>query len=167
MKKLILYPLFFGLLAVFASACSEKIEPKPLTYTQLLTGETKKGWLFTSIIVYDNGKPSPTYNARDIIDPCFADDQYVFYANEEKKFEISEGSSRCDPRDPDVYFTDNWTFINANAQIEFLFPVLANQVLPYVVKTLTANTLVVELYEQNLGSPYKISYRITFTSSGK
>ena len=117
--------------------------------------------------MYDNGKPSPTYNARDIIDPCFADDQYVFYANEEKKFEISEGSSRCDPRDPDVYFTDNWTFINANAQIEFLFPVLANQVLPYVVKTLTANTLVVELYEQNLGSPYKISYRITFTSSGK
>ena len=90
MKKLILYPLFF---AVLASGCSEKREPKPLTYTQLLTGETKKGWLFTSIIVYDNGKPSPTYNARDIIDPCFADDQYVFYANEEKKFEISDRKS--------------------------------------------------------------------------
>ena len=167
MKKIAAYTLVLGVLIALFGGCSQKIEPKPLTYTQLLTGETKKGWLFTSIIVYDNGKPSPTFNARDIIDPCFADDQYVFYANEEKKFEISEGNSRCDPRDPDVYFTDSWTLINANAQLEFLFPVLAGQVLPYVVKTLTANTLVVELYEQNLGSPYKISYRITFTSSGK
>jgi hypothetical protein len=164
MKKIFRYSLFFAGLAVFASSCSEKIEPTPLTYTQLLTGTTKKAWLFSNIVVLDDGVADPVLNARDIIAPCFADDQYVFYAGSERKFELAEGSTKCAATDPDIYYTGQWTLINANAQLEFIFPVLTSQQLPYVIKSLTANRLVVELYEENLGGP-NISYRITFVSA--
>lgn len=165
MKNILKYALVFGSLTFFGSSCSEKLEPKPLTYTQLLTGETKKAWLFSSIIVVDNGTADPPLNARDVVPPCFADDQYVFYANSEKKFEVAEGNSKCDPRDPDVYVTDTWSLVNANAQLEFVFPVLSSQSLPYVVKTLTANTLTVELYvDKVFPDGDNISYRITFVS---
>ncbi len=168
MKKIFVYSLFFVGFVIFASGCSEKIEPTPLTYTKLLTGDTKKAWLFSSIIVIDDGVADPPLAARDVIPPCFADDQYVFHAGSERKFELTEGSTKCDPRDPDVYYTDSWTLINANAQLEFVFPVLTGQQLPYTIKTLTANTLVVELYQDVLDpTGPKISYRITFVASLK
>lgn len=166
MKKIFVYSLFFVGFVIFASGCSEKLEPTPLTYTKLLTGDTKKAWLFTSIVILDNGVADPPVSARDIVAPCFADDQYVFHAGNERKFELTEGATKCAPTDPDVYYTDSWTLINANAQLEFVFPILTGQTLPYVIKSLTANTLVVELYESNLGGP-NISYRITFAASLK
>jgi Lipocalin-like domain len=161
MKKILLHIIGFGLMTLVASSCAEKFEPKPLTYSQLLTGETKKSWQFSSIIIVDNGIADSPIQARNLIDACWADDYYTFYANDEKKFEISEGPSKCDPRDPDIYLTDDWTLVNATATIEFAFPVLTDQKIPYVIKSLTANTLVMEYYDQD----YKISYRMTFTST--
>ncbi len=145
---------------LFLNSCTQVKDPKPLTFTKFLTGETKKSWLFTSIIVVDKGQASTPFPANQVIDACFADDLYTFYADDQKKLELSEGRSKCSPSDPDIYFTDSWSYVSSSAQLQFVFPVLTGQSLPYTIKSLTNNTLVVEYYFGDIDA----SYRITFTS---
>ncbi len=141
--------------------CSERIEPKPLTYTQLLTGTSKKSWRLVSIIEIDEGRSSGVNTpAQYGIPPCFADDLYTFYANDERRFEIGEGATKCNPADPDIFYTGNWSFVNANASLEFLFPVFAGVPVPYIVKTLTDNVLTIEFY----GTDVDLSFRYTFNA---
>ncbi len=136
-------PLLVLLAFLLLAGCSEKIEPKPLTYTQLLTGTESKKWRLSTVEVIDNGNP-PEPGGE--FDPCVSDDIYIFYAGEEKKFEIREGASKCQPADPELYVEGNWSLVNANATLEFPFAILSRQPLPYTVKKLTATTLVIEIY---------------------
>ena len=164
MKNKTIYSQFLLTICVggllLLNSCTEEKTPKPLTFTKFLTGETKKSWLFTSIIVVDKGQASTPFPANQVIDPCFADDLYTFYADDQKKLELSEGRSKCSAADPDIYFTDSWSYVSSSAQLQFVFPVLTGQSLPYTVKSLTNNTLVVEFYFGDIDA----SYRITFTS---
>lgn len=163
MRSILRLLLLPGLLGGLFGGCSEKIEPKPVTYSQLLTGTEKKTWRLVSIQVFDQGQGSGVIPASEVSDPCVIDDLYTFYANAERKFEITEGASKCDPADADVFVSDQWTLINANATLEFTFPLLANQRLPYTVKNLTDRVLTVELYLQNLAD-LDASYRLTFNA---
>lgn len=162
--RFILVPVVMGWLF---GGCSEPLEPKPLTYTQLLTGPTQKSWRLVSYQVFDDGNSSQVIPVQGQFDPCVADDLYTFYANNERKYEVVEGASKCDPRDPDVYFTDQWTLTNANATLEFAFPLLFQlfgvQRLPFTIKNLTGNVLTVEVYLQNLAD-INASYRFTFNA---
>lgn len=145
--------------------CTEPVEPTPVTYSQLLTGTTKKSWRLVSFQEIDDGVASGVTNISLILPPCEADDLYTFYANEERKFEYSNGASKCAASEPDVYLEDSWALINSNATIEMVIPVLTAQKLPYIVKNLTANSMTVELYFQNLGDDLNASYRFTFNST--
>ncbi|GAB2767891.1 hypothetical protein GCM10027275_07950 [Rhabdobacter roseus] len=149
------------------SGCSETIEPKPLTYTQILTGTVKKTWLLTSFQVIDEGVESEVVPARNLFNgTCEADDQYVFYANAERKFEFTNGPTKCSASEPDVLLTDQWILTNANATLEFAFPVLSTQPLPFVIKSLTSNSMTLEIYlDQVFGDDTNASYRFNFTSS--
>lgn len=144
--------------------CSERVEPKPLTYTQLLTGQNQKTWRLVSLAIIDDGNSSGVIQPSQAgVPACFADDLYTFYANDERKYEASEGASKCSNSDPDVYLTDQWTLVNASATLEFAFPLLGGQRLPFTIKNLTSNVLTVELYLQNVAD-LNASYRFTFNS---
>jgi len=152
--------LAVGALLAF-SGCSEEIEPKPLTYTQLLTGATSKAWRLNTIRIIDDGEDSGNISARQALGGCVADDRYVFYANDLKTFEVQEGPSKCSPSDPDVFVEDAWSLVNATATLTFVMPILTTETaLPFVIKSLTNNTLTIEYYFGNVN----LSYRFTFTA---
>ncbi|WP_460638555.1 hypothetical protein [Larkinella harenae] len=151
------------------SGCSEKLEPKPLTYSQLLTGTEKKVWRLVSFEVIDEDQKSgviPIQNAG--LSACRLDDEYVFYAGSEHKFEYNNGSSKCSANEAAVLFEDTWSFVNGNATLEFVIPIFAGSVLPYTVRNLTETSMTVEIYFDKIYvDPLNASYRFTFNSNTK
>ncbi|AEI48937.1 hypothetical protein [Runella slithyformis] len=163
MKTYIRHTVILGLLTVLGSSCTEKIEPKPLTYTQLLTGTEKKAWVLSSLTIIDQKDPFDLAG-NQVLDPCELDDQFVFYANEEKKMEYTNGSTKCRTAEPEILITDVWQLTNANATLEMGIPRIFGGVkLPFIVKTLTDNSMVLEYYFGDIDA----SYRFKFTSSSK
>ncbi|MDB5243496.1 MAG: hypothetical protein JWP57_4121 [Spirosoma sp.] len=157
LRFLLILVLFSGLFA----NCSEKFEPKPVTYSQLLTGTEKKTWRLVSLQVFDNGQTGGVIPiTQSGLDACEYDDLYTFYANDEHKFEVSEGASKCNAADPDVFVTDTWTLINADASLEFIFPILGGKY-PWTIKNLTTSVLTMEYYFSDINA----SYRFTFNST--
>lgn len=149
-----------GLIGWLLGGCSEKIEPKPATYSQLLTGTDKKSWRMVSLQVIDDGTASSVIPIAQLnVNPCLKDDILTFYADAEHKFEASQGLSICYPNDPDIYVTNTWTLVNANATLEFYIPVL-DGVYPWTIKNLTSTVLTVEYYFPD----FNASYRFTFNS---
>lgn len=148
--------------------CSEKIEPKPNTYSQLLTGTEKKAWRLVSFQYIDEGVAGDiTQISQTTLPRCRADDQYVFYANAERKFEYSNGATKCSTAEPDVLIEDNWTLVPASASLQFLIPIFFDQALPFTVKNLTQNVLTVEVYyDKTFSAPGNInaSQRFTFNA---
>lgn len=147
------------------AGCSEQTEPKPLTYTQLLTGKEKKTWSLVSFEVIDGGEESGVIPASELFgNNCEADDQFVFYANAERKYEYTNGPTKCTSSEPDVLFTDTWNFVNATATLEFVFPIFGNAKYPYIVKSLTEDKMVIELYLDEIDQ-VNASYRFVLNSS--
>ncbi|MFN8345065.1 MAG: lipocalin family protein [Spirosomataceae bacterium] len=151
------------LLVSAASSCTEKLDPKPLTYSQLLTGKEKKTWTLSSLTIVDQKDPFDLAG-NQVLDPCELDDQFIFYANEEKKMEYANGLSKCSNSEPDILITDVWQLNNATATLEMGIPrIFGGFKLPFVVKTLNETTLVLEYYFGDIDA----SYRFKFTSNGK
>ena len=148
---------------ILLNSCTEIKEPQPLTYTQLLTGSEKKTWVLTSFEVIDEGEGSGDIPATQLFsNNCELDDQYVFYAGSERKYEFSNGPTKCSPTEAEILLTDQWAFTNANATLEFAFPLLAgSNRLPFTVRSLTETKMVLEIY---LGENIDASYTFTFTS---
>ncbi|MFD2570187.1 hypothetical protein ACFSUS_06045 [Spirosoma soli] len=158
--RLFLIPTAIGWLL---GGCSEKIEPKPITYSQLLTGTTQKTWRVVSFQVFDEGDGSGTLPiAQSGIDACITDDLYTFYAGSERKLEISEGASKCNPGDPDIFLTDTWALVNANASLEFPLTILGGTY-PWTLKSITDRAFTIEYYFEDIDA----SYRFTFNSVSK
>ncbi|MDJ1472089.1 hypothetical protein QNI19_19255 [Cytophagaceae bacterium DM2B3-1] len=142
--------LFWG-----GSACSEKIEPKPYTFSQLLTGKESKKWQLVAFQVVDEGQ---VYNAR--LFPCEQNDIYTFYANAAKEVEIQNGDSKCDEAEPDAY-EGNWALINATATLAIPIPFLSgSSSIPFTLKQITATSFIVEYYFLDI----EASYRFTFNA---
>jgi len=142
------------------SGCSEKIEPIKPTYSQLLTGVNQKTWRTVSLQIFDEGVGSGVILvSQSGINPCVYDDLVTFYAGDEHKVEASEGATRCAAGDPDIYLTDNWTLINANATVEFYLPIL-NGKFPWTIKNLTGTVMTIEYYFPDIDA----SYRFTLNS---
>ncbi|MCU0339065.1 MAG: hypothetical protein MUE30_04215 [Spirosomaceae bacterium] len=161
--KNIFYVLTFGVMMVAASSCTEKIEPKPFTYSQLLTGTEKKTWTLSSATIVDEGDKFDI-PGRELLSACQLDDQFIFYANEERKLEYSNGSTKCRTTEPDLLFTDSWELTQANATLVMAIPrIFGGFLVPFTVKTLSENTLVLEVFFDDIDA----SYRFTFTSSSK
>lgn len=144
--------------------CAEKFEPKPLTYSQLLTGTEKKTWTLTTAKIFDSGTGSPDIKGTDLLDPCELDDQFIFYADDEKKLEYTNGATKCTATEQQILITDTWVLLQGVAKLDMGIPRLfGGYKLPFVVKSLTENTMVLEYYFGDIDA----SYRFTFVSNGK
>lgn len=157
--RLLLIP---GIVGWLLGGCSEKIDPKPATYSQLLTGTDKKSWKIVSYQVLDNGNASSVIPAQSGLDACIADDILTFYADAEHKLEVSQNAIICYPNEPDIYVTDTWTLVNANASLEFYLPVL-NGKFPWTIKNLTATVLTIEYYFPDINASYRFTFNSTTT----
>jgi len=149
MKKSAIYLLIVG--TIFTFQCSEPIEDNPYTYSQLLTGEESKTWQLTDIFLIQESFESIEYN---IFNPCFDDDEYVFYNNAQKLYEAKQGSSRCFEGD-DVYLVDRWSIVNATSTITFpltpllLLPIELNDINLTIV-SLRESRMILEFPYQDL-----------------
>lgn len=162
MKKSMLITLV-GIIIGALSGCTEKLDPKPLTYSQLLTGTEKKTWVLSAVTIVDEKDPYDL-KGSDVLEACQLDDQFVFYANAEKKMEYTNGATKCRTTEPEILITDVWQLTSANATLEMGIPRLFGGFkLPFIVKTLTENTMVLEYYFGDVDA----SYRFKFTSTGK
>lgn len=143
-------------LLAFLLSCSETLEPKPNDYTKVFTGETKKSWQIRSIQLKEEGKSTQTFG----LPPCLADDEYVFYANVEKTFEVTNGGMKCGPDEPDVLVTDTWEFSNANATMNIVIPLFADFKLPFFVREVDSQELELEIFlDEDNSSSYRINFR--------
>ena len=156
MKKVIFRILSFILALLVGVSCSEELVPTPNTYSKILTGETSKSWKLEAISLEIEGKADQTF---ELPNNCVYDDYYVFYANSERLFEVDEGGSKCAPEDPEIYLTDNWSLVNANATLTFVFPVLAEVRLPYIVNLLTDDKMILEIFFNEDKSNYRMVFK--------
>lgn len=148
------------LFLIMISSCSETLEPKPQTYSQLLTGTESKIWKLTTIELLEGESPPYAFS----LPVCLTDDQYIFHAGDAKLFQVLEGATKCDPEDEDVVLEDSWALVNANATLNFIFPLLASVRLPFIIKKLTETNLVIEIYFEEDDEGNSSSYRMTFIS---
>ena len=115
-----------------------------------------------SVQIFDVGQGSGVIPASEVSDPCITDDLSTFYANAERKYEASEGAVKCNPNDPDVYVTDTWALVNANATLDFYLPIV-NAKVPWTIKTLTERVLTIEYYFPDIDASYRFTMNATAT----
>ena len=115
MKKYFKYILTLVMVFLYMG-CKEDLEPRPATYSKLLTGENSKSWVLSKLFfVFDDDEFDPV-DITDLLAPCEQDDLYTFY-REGKVLEITEGSSKCDPDAPDLIARTSWDIVNASASL--------------------------------------------------
>ena len=148
---------FFTIFLGVGFSCSEEIKPKPFQYSEIFSGENSKTWVLKSIKLVQTGKSDITYSLPN----CIKDDRHIFYANAEKLFEVTNGSTKCDSSEPDLIVSDTWSFVNASATLNMTLPILAEVSLPYIVKKVDKKSMTLEIYLDEEGT---ISYQMTFDS---
>ena len=150
--------------SLILAGCSEQYVPEPYTYSKVFSGDTKKSWKLTRLAYKEQGKADVNYTSTDlnqILGTCVTDDLYTFYADAEKSFQISEGASKCNAADPDVYISDTWSFSNATATLSMVFPVLSSSKLPYIVLDASNKEMTTEIF---VDASNTISYKIHFVA---
>ena len=144
------------LLMFVAAACTEQPEPIPYDYTKVFTGDIRKGWSIRSFQYTEEGKATQTGQ----LDDCLSDDIYIFYANEERRVEIVEGSSKCEPGDPDLIAEGSWSFVNTNATLTLPFPLLADFPLPFIVRSVEDDRMTLEIFFPDGKASYRFNFRV-------
>lgn len=141
-------------------SCSEEVEPHPNDYTKVFTGTSQKSWQIRSIQLKEEGKSTQSFG----LPFCIADDEYIFHANVEKTYEVSNGGSKCQADEPDMIVSDSWEFSNANATLNIILPLFSDSKLPFIVREATADEMTLEIF---LDEDNTSSYRINFTATNE
>ncbi|GAB3331560.1 hypothetical protein GCM10027299_37320 [Larkinella ripae] len=142
-------------------ACSHRDDLQPQsTYTQLLTGSGNKAWHLVSYEVFDQEISAGVQPIASLLEPCEADDQFVFYADAQRKLEFANGPLKCDEHEPDGIFADTWTLRNGDSVLELLLPFLARKV-PWTIRELTGTSLTLEYFFED----QNVRYRFTFAAA--
>lgn len=116
-----------------------------------------------SFQIIDDGNASAVIPVNQLnVNPCLLDDLLTFYANAEHKFEASQNTLKCYTSEPDIYVTDTWTLVNANATVQFYIP-LFDAVYPWKIKNLTAQTMTVEYYFSDINASYRLTFNPVMT----
>jgi len=144
-------------LILLMGACSEDPKPIPTEFSKVITGNTKKTWKMTAIQWTGDGKDPINYS----LSSCFKDDLYTFYANEERLYEVDNSPTKCGDDEPAQLVSDSWSFINATATLNIIFPLLSDNVLPFYLKKVTSKEMTLEIY---LDQDNIYSYKITMQS---
>lgn len=136
-------------------ACTEDKEITPFTYTQVFSGKTQKTWAIDEVLVKKNGESFSEIE----LSTCEKDDRYIFKADPEKSYLITNGASSCDENEEDTYVENNWSFINSGAVLTIAIPrIFGFFLIPFIVKEATKDKMVLEIYANQENT---ISYQIT------
>lgn len=92
---------------------------------------------------------------------CIRDNLYIFYANEERLYEVDNGSSKCNSNEAQALISDVWSLNSATSTLTIIFPLLSDNALPFTLRSLKSNELVFDIY---LDNEEKYTYKITMTS---
>jgi hypothetical protein len=153
MKKTLLY-IVLAVIGSVVISCTETLDPTPLDYTKIISGNVSKTWSLRSLSFRNAGDPDWKLN-----EPCWSDDSYTFYRDTERKFEFKSGSVKCDAFEEKITITDTWSFINANSTLFFVMPLFSDNALPFTVVDIDNNDLVLEFYFNDGGTQ---SYQLKF-----
>ena len=149
-----LFGYAIGIMLAF-TACHEDLEPTPLTYTRVFTGEISKTWKLTIMEETQDGKVIDRFTVN-----CANDDRFIFYATSDRLYEVRSGNQKCFDGEP-ASRTDTWSFNNATATLTILIPFLADSRLPFIVKDVDSDDLELEIFfdEEGTGS-YKLYFEL-------
>ena len=150
-------PLFLLSIILVLLSCSENPQPVTPEFYKIITGKTKKTWKVTTIQWTGEGKSDITYS----LNSCLKDDLYVFYANEERLYEVTNGASKCSSDEADTIISDVWSFVNATSTLTIIMPLLSDSNLPFFVRKVTSKEMTLEIY---IDQDSKYSYKITMQS---
>jgi len=143
-----------GLLLILGVvSCSEEITPKPFTFSKFFTGENSKTWKVTFFEETLNSKVVDRFNVS-----CVGDDQYTFYANPERETVFKSGATKCFNPPESSSITDSWSYQSASATLTMLFPIFADTSIPFIVKDIDENDMVLEIFFGDGGS-YRIHFK--------
>jgi hypothetical protein len=145
------------LLATILVGCTESAEPKPYTYSQHFSGKVSKTWRLDRLLFREEGKSDETLGLSN----CEKDDQYTFYANSEKLFEVSNGNIACEgDGSDDLLISYVWQFNQANASLSMVTPhVFGNFYIPFIVKEASEKQMELEVF---LDEEATLSYVLIF-----
>jgi hypothetical protein len=136
-------------------SCTEPLEVTPYTYPTVFTGETAKSWTIRSVQLLQNKKGTQTFG----LNTCVLDDVYTFYNNPERTYTVGEGNSKCDAADPSQIVASSWSFVNATASLTIIMPLLSDQPLPFILKEVDSQKMVIDIYFDDDKSNYRINFR--------
>jgi hypothetical protein len=140
------------------TACTEEVKPTPFTYTQVFTGESSKTWALDKVLLRKVGQDDQTVG----LSSCEKDDRYIFYANEERLFEVDNGRFTCDDTEEQTLVSYTWAFTNTNATLQMVVPhVFGDYFIPFIVTKATSNEMVLEIFADEKNT---ISYVLYFKS---
>jgi hypothetical protein len=142
------------LLMMTCLACTEPLEVVPYDYPQIFTGGDKKGWSIRSYQYTEEGKAPETGHLED----CYEDDIYIFFANEERRFEVWNNKQKCDPADPDLITEASWAFSNTGAALTIPFPLIVNQPLPFILRSAEEDRMTLEIFFNDNKSSYRFNF---------
>jgi hypothetical protein len=124
-------------------SCSEEVKPTPLTYTKVFTGQTSKTWSIDKVLVRKIGQDDQPVT----LSTCERDDRYIFYANDERLFEVDNGRLSCDATEKQTLVSYTWSFSNSNASLQMVVPhFFGNYIIPFIVTKATSSDMVLEVF---------------------
>jgi len=149
MKKLILL-----LLVSCSLSCSEELDPKPYTYTQIFTGENKKTWAIRFIEETLNGEVIDRFSIG-----CAEDDLYTFINDFEHSFEIRTGNEKCYDPAEDAIIEDTWSYAIGSSTLTMIMPFFTPDVgLPFIVRHVEKNKMELEIFFDSNTASYRIHF---------
>lgn len=153
MRPLRITIAFLSLTVIFflAAGCS-KDEKQP-TPEELIS----KSWMHTDLLATIGGVSQSVY--ADQYNTCEQDNIYTF--NIDGTFSVAEGTSKCDPSDPDVYTTGTWVLLENGKKITI--DTIDGDPYTLDIEELTATSLKGSRLETANG----ISVKVTFVFSVK
>jgi hypothetical protein len=138
----IVYLLF--LVTFLFVGCTESVDPKPYTFSQIITGKTSKTWRVDRLIFRQQGKEDENLG----LSTCEKDDLYKFYANEEKLFEVDNGNVACSSEEGDGLLVSYvWEFNQAKSSLTMVAPhIFGYFIIPFIIKDVSARSMELEVF---------------------
>lgn len=136
-------PLSAIVILLLAVCCTESADPVPYSYTHVLTGDSHKVWIIEGLFLRQGSQSEQ----RITLDACERDDQYYFYNNAERLFEVNNGNVKCANDEPTTLVSYNWAFNNGTATLTMVMPhIFGNFLIPFIVKRANNTDLELEIF---------------------
>ncbi|MFY0687970.1 MAG: hypothetical protein JXQ90_12440 [Cyclobacteriaceae bacterium] len=124
--------------------CTEERIPEPYTFSSAISGDEYKVWQVSYYTFREEGKADQTYGLQ----ACDYDDQYYFYANDSRTYEIHSNILACGDED-DIFVESTWAVINARATLEIIVPFLSSEKIPWTIEDLDEKDFEISFYLNN------------------